>query len=40
MIRFTYMPELNWIYGYPLSLVLMLISAVGPYLYFKKRGWI
>jgi len=39
-MNFHYMPELSWHYGYPLSLVLMLISAVGPYLYFKKRGWI
>jgi len=39
-MNFHHMPELNWIYGYPLSLALMLISAVGPYLYFKKRGWI
>jgi magnesium transporter len=34
------MPELSWRYGYPLSLAVMLVSAVGPYLYFKKRGWI
>ena len=39
-MNFHYMPELSWHYGYPLSLVLMLASAVGPYLYFKKRGWI
>jgi magnesium transporter len=39
-MNFHYMPELNWHYGYPLSLALMLVSAVGPYLYFKKRGWI
>ena len=39
-MNFHYMPELNWHYGYPASLVLMSISAVGPYLYFKKRGWI
>jgi len=39
-MNFHYMPELSWSYGYPLSLVLMLASAVGPYLYFKKRGWI
>jgi magnesium transporter len=39
-MNFHHMPELDWVYGYPLSLVLMLISAVGPYLYFKKRGWI
>ena len=39
-MNFHYMPELDWRYGYPLSLVAMVISAVGPYLYFKKRGWI
>jgi magnesium transporter len=39
-MNFHYMPELNWRYGYPISLALMLASAIGPYLYFKKRGWI
>lgn len=39
-MNFHYMPELNWRYGYPISLVLMLATAIGPYLYFKKRGWI
>jgi magnesium transporter len=39
-MNFHHMPELDWTYGYPLSLALMLISAIGPYLYFKKRGWI
>jgi magnesium transporter len=39
-MNFHNMPELNWRYGYPISLALMLVSAVGPYLYFKRRGWI
>ncbi|MEP7131064.1 MAG: magnesium transporter CorA family protein [Sphingomicrobium sp.] len=39
-MNFHYMPELNWHFGYPLSLILMFASAVGPYLYFKRRGWI
>ena len=39
-MNFHYMPELTWHYGYPISLALMLATAVGPYLYFKKRGWI
>ena len=39
-MNFHYFPELNWHYGYAISLVLMLASAVGPYLYFKRRGWI
>lgn len=39
-MNFHYMPELGWRYGYPLSLALMFATAVGPYLYFKRRGWI
>jgi magnesium transporter len=39
-MNFRYMPELNWRYGYAMALVLMLVTAVGPYLYFKRRGWI
>lgn len=39
-MNFHYMPELSWHYGYPLSLAVMFASAIGPYLYFKKRGWI
>ena len=39
-MNFDHMPELRWVHGYPMALVLMLASAVLPYLYFKKRGWI
>jgi magnesium transporter len=39
-MNFRYMPELNWHAGYPISLALMLASAIGPYLYFKIRGLI
>jgi magnesium transporter len=39
-MNFHYFPELNWHYGYAISLGLMVASAVGPYLYFKYRGWI
>jgi magnesium transporter len=39
-MNFHNFPELSWPFGYPMALVLMLVSAVGPYLYFKKRGWI
>src|SRR5438270_5633731 len=39
-MNFHYMPELSWRFGFPLSLILMLSCAVGPFLYFKKRGWI
>ncbi len=39
-MNFHYMPELSWRFGFPLSLALMFACASGPYLYFKKRGWI
>jgi magnesium transporter len=34
------MPELNWRYGYPFALALMLIVAVAMLLNFKWRGWL
>ena len=34
------MIELNWTYGYPFALVLMVLAAVVPYLIFKWRKWI
>ena len=39
-MNFHYMPELDWRYGYPLSLVLMLASAVCRISISKRRGWI
>jgi magnesium transporter len=39
-MNFVHMPELKWLYGYPLALVIMLLSAVLPYLYFRRRGWL
>ncbi|SDG40879.1 magnesium transporter [Limimonas halophila] len=39
-MNFEVMPELSWSFGYPLALVLMLISAVLPYVLFKARGWL
>jgi len=39
-MNFAIMPELHWAWGYPLSLLLMIASAILPYLYFKKKGWI
>jgi magnesium transporter len=39
-MNFTFMPELRWEYGYPLAGLLMLASAVLPFWYFKRRGWL
>ncbi len=38
-MNFKILPELQWQYGYVYALVLMLASAVLPYLWFRARGW-
>ena len=38
-MNFHYLPELSWSFGYPMSLGIMVVSAILPYLYFKWRGW-
>jgi magnesium transporter len=39
-MNFQHMPELKWLFGYPMALGLMVISAVIPWLYFKRKGWL
>jgi magnesium transporter len=39
-MNFRYMPELGWVWGYPSAIVLMVVSAILPYMYFKSRGWL
>ena len=37
---FRILPELDWSFGYPFAIVLMIASAVTPFLYFRRRGWL
>ncbi len=39
-MNFKFMPELEWEYGYPLALLAMVLAAVIPYLYFRRKGWL
>lgn len=39
-MNFSHMPELSWTEGYPFALALMIICALVPYLYFRKKGWL
>ncbi|MDB5541241.1 MAG: CorA [Devosia sp.] len=39
-MNFHIMPELDWAFGYPFALGLMVASAVVPYLFFKRSGWL
>lgn len=39
-MNFDNMPELKWALGYPFALVLMTISVVAPFVFFKRKGWL
>jgi len=39
-MNFELMPELQWHLGYPWAVGLMVFSALMPFLYFKRRGWV
>ena len=39
-MNFKDMPELDWLFGYPFALGLMVASAVFTYWFFKRRGWL
>jgi magnesium transporter len=39
-MNFQHMPELDWNFGYPMAIVLMIASAVLPYWWFKRKGWL
>lgn len=39
-MNFEFMPELSQHWGYPLALVLMVVSAVLPLWYFRRKGWL
>ena len=39
-MNFTYMPELDSPYGYPLVIVAAFVIAVACLLYFKKKKWL
>jgi magnesium transporter len=38
-MNFKYMPELNWMAGYPFGLAMIVLSAIIPIVWFKRRGW-
>ena len=39
-MNFTVMPELNWRFGYPWSLVLMAAIGLGIAQFFKRKQWL
>ncbi len=39
-MNFHHMPELDQGWAYPVALVIIIISGILPYVYFKRRGWL
>ena len=39
-MNFRNMPELDWQYGYPVSVVIMVLACAGLFVGFKRSGWL
>ncbi len=39
-MNFKAIPELDWGFGYPFALLLMLASVAAPFIYFRRKGWL
>ena len=39
-MNFKAMPELDWAFGYPMAVGLMILSAIVPLWYFRQKGWL
>jgi magnesium transporter len=39
-MNFRSIPELNWSYGYPFAIGLMVASVAAPFIYFRRKGWL
>ncbi|SEL33506.1 magnesium transporter CorA family protein [Parapedobacter koreensis] len=39
-MNFRFMPELEWHYGYPAAMLLMVGISVAIYFWFKRKGWL
>jgi magnesium transporter len=39
-MNFRNMPELNWSFGYPMALALVVITSLLPLWWFRRRGWV
>jgi magnesium transporter len=39
-MNFKNMPELEWSYGYPMAVVMMVLAATSTYAFFKWKRWL
>lgn len=39
-MNFKHIPELEFIWGYPMALGMMVLSGLIPFIYFRRKGWL
>jgi magnesium transporter len=39
-MNFRHMPELDWAWGYPFAILVMVASVAAPFTYFRRKGWL
>jgi len=39
-MNFKHMPELDWEWGYPFALLLMILGVGGVLAFFRYKGWL
>jgi magnesium transporter len=39
-MNFVHMPELQWLEGYPMAIGLMILAALLPLMWFRRKGWL
>ncbi len=39
-MNFKMMPELEWAFGYPMAVVMMVVAAILPYVFFRWKRWL
>lgn len=39
-MNFSYMPELGWIYGYPVTIIIMIAISGVMICYFRRKKWL
>lgn len=39
-MNFTNMPEIGWVWGYPMALGIMFTMAMGLLYWFRRKGWL
>ncbi len=39
-MNFVHMPELQWVFGYPLAVAMMILTGLVLRFVFKRRGWL